>query len=104
MESPRSHPNFNFSGHKNTACSLYPPSSSSFGGDGARSWWNATDFPELTSCQPGFTDAQIAKIDAEARRRCQTLLSVDDTYTELLDAVDELGQMNNTFILVTSDQ
>jgi arylsulfatase A-like enzyme len=103
VQSPRSHPNFNYSGHKRTDCSIYPPGSASFGGNGTREWWNNTDFPELTSCQPGFTDAQITNIDAEARHRCQTLLSVDDTYTQIVAAVEELGQLDNTFILVTSD-
>ena len=101
--SPRSNLNFNYSGHNHTACSLYPPGSSSFGGDGPRDWWNSTDFPELTSCQPGFTDEQVVQIDAEARHRCQSLLSVDDSYVAIVDAVEKLGQLDNTFILVTSD-
>ena len=66
-------------------------------------WWNATDFPELTSCQRGFTAAQAKAIDLEARHRCQALLSVDDTYSQILDAVEELGQLNNTYIIITSD-
>ena len=103
MQSPRSHPNFNYSGHRHTSCSLYPPGSSSFGGNGSREWWNNTDFPELTSCQIGFTAEQIKTIDAEARHRCQTLLSVDDTYSELVDAIQALGQLDNTYLLVTSD-
>ena len=83
VESPRSHPNFNYSGHNHTSCSLYPPGSSSFGGNGSRSWWNGTDFPELTSCQRGFTEAQAQEIDLEARHCCQALLSVDDTYSQV---------------------
>lgn len=83
---------------------MYPPGSSSFGGAGPRAWWNDTDFPELTSCQPGFSRDQISAIDLEARHRCQTLLSVDDTYLQILEAVDQLGQLDNTFVMVTSDQ
>ena len=42
-------------------------------------------------------------MDDWARRRCQTLLSVDDTYVQLLQAVEKLGQDKNTFVLVSSD-
>ena len=66
---------------------IFAGAGSSFGGDGPRAWWNNTDFPELTSCQLGFSSEQITAIDAEARHRCQTLLSVDDTYMQLVDAV-----------------
>ena len=67
-------PSFNYTGPTKTSCSEYPPGTSSFERDGARQWWNGTDFPELTSCQPPITAADATGIDAEARRRCQTLL------------------------------
>jgi N-acetylglucosamine-6-sulfatase len=96
-------PSFNFTGLHKTSCSEYPPGTSRFQRDGPRQWWNGTDFPELTSCQPPITAADAVGIDAEARRRCQTLLSVDDTFTQVLAAVQELGQLNRTYVLVTSD-
>ena len=102
---PRHQPNFNYSGPHTTACSLYPPHSSSFvPGDSSGSWWwNATDLPELNSCQPPFSEEEASGMDEEARHRCQTLLSVDDSYVQILQAVSELGQSNNTYVLVTSD-
>ena len=81
----------------------YPPGTSNFQRDGPRQWWNGTDFPELTSCQPPITAADAVGIDAEARRRCQTLLSVDDTFTQVVAAVEDLGQLSRTYVLVTSD-
>ena len=86
-----------------TSCSEYPPGTSRFQRAGPRQWWNGTDFPELTSCQPPITAADAVGIDAEARRRCQTLLSVDDTFTQVIAAVEELGQLSRTYVLVTSD-
>ena len=103
---PREQPNWNYSGTHTTGCSLYPPGSDSFAppdGETKNAWWNGTDFPELTSCQPGFTEEEAAEMDSWARRRCQTLLTVDDSYVQILAAVEELGQTNNTFVLVTSD-
>ena len=66
---PRHQPNFNYTGTPTTECSLYPPGSTSFvpGHPGGEWWWNATDLPELNSCQPHFTEDEAASIDAEAR-------------------------------------
>ena len=102
VTSPRI-PSFNYTGPHQTACSEYPPGTSRFQRNGPRQWWNGTDFPELTSCQPPITAADAVGIDAEARRRCQTLLSVDDTFTQVVAAVEELGQLNRTYVLLTSD-
>ena len=102
VASPRT-PDFNFTGAHTTSCSVYPPGAAGFARDGPRQWWNGTDLPEITSCQPPIDAADAAAIDARARHRCQTLLSVDDSYAEILEAVEELGQLNNTYVLVTSD-
>jgi len=105
VTAPRKQPNFNYTGKHTTSCSLYPPGAERFvpGADSEVRWWNGTDLPELTSCQPYFTEAEAKMIDAEARHRCQSLLSVDDSYVQILDAVRKLGQENNTFVLVSSD-
>ena len=78
LGAPRRQPNFNYTGTPTTECSLYPPGSTSFvpghpGGEwwpghpGGEWWWNATDLPELNSCQPHFTEEEAASMDAEAR-------------------------------------
>jgi hypothetical protein len=104
--SPRD-PNFNYTGKKTTACTLFPPSADQsanhFTSNGTRAWWNATDFPELTSCQPPINDEDAVSIDEEARHRCQTLLSVDDTYAQILSAVEQLGQLAKTYVIISSD-
>ena len=59
--------------------------------------------PELSACQPPINDADAVAIDKEARHRCQSLLSVDDTYAQIIRAVEELGQLGNTYTIVSSD-
>lgn len=60
-------------------------------------------FHNLVSRQPPLDDSDATEIDSLARKRCQTLLSVDDTYAELVGVLEELGVANNTYVLVTSD-
>lgn len=100
-------PNYNYTGKKTTACTLFPPSrdqgSTQFNTNGSRAWWNGTDLPELTSCQPAIDANDAALIDLEARNRCRTLMSVDDTYVAILRAVEALGQLKNTYTIISSD-
>ena len=42
-------------------------------------------------------------IYAECRYRCKALLSVDDAYAGILDALDDLKVADKTYVLVTSD-
>lgn len=106
VTSPR-HPNFNFTGATTTECTLFPPSrdqsSDHFDTNGTRAWWGGTDFPELTACQPPINADDASIIDKEARHRCQTLLSVDDTYAGIVSAVDSMGQLDKTYVVVSSD-
>ena len=43
------------------------------------------------SSQPPLSGADEALIDGAARRRCQTLKSVDDAYAQLVQTVKDLG-------------
>lgn len=61
------------------------------------------EFHNLIARQPPFSQQDIEGIDALAKKRCQCLLSVDDSYAEIIDTVDQLGQLNNTYIFITSD-
>ena len=38
-----------------------------------------------------------------AQHRCQSLLSVDDTYAQLIRAVEDMGQLHRTYTIVSSD-
>ncbi len=42
-------------------------------------------------------------MDALAKKRCKALMSVDDTYVGILDAVEKMGQLNRTYVLLSSD-
>ena len=65
--------------------------------------WSTPLFHNLVSRQPPLTKADAAGIDQLARKRCQTLLSVDDSYVEIHAAVAALGLEKKTYFLVTSD-
>ena len=42
-------------------------------------------------------------MDELAAKRCKALLSVDDAYVGIVDAVEDAGQLNNTYVLLSSD-
>ena len=60
-------------------------------------------FHELVAKQPPLTAADAELIDELARRRCQSLLSVDDAHAAIVRALKELGKFDNTYFIVTSD-
>lgn len=55
------------------------------------------------SCQPGFNEKDVNQMDELAAKRCKALLSVDDAYVGIVDAVEASGQLNNTYVLLSSD-
>ena len=59
--------------------------------------WTHPGFHELVKNQPPLTQDDAVLIDDLARRRCQTLMSVDDAHARLVETVKELGQWNNTY-------
>ena len=65
--------------------------------------WTNDGFHELVRSQPPLTGADEILIDDLARRRCQTLLSVDDANAALVQAVKDVGAWNNTYFVVSSD-
>jgi hypothetical protein len=68
--------------------------------------WNYSTpaFHNLVSRQPPLDLADVNGIDKLARKRCQTLMSVDDSYVAIHGAVAELGLLNSTYFLVSSDR
>jgi len=45
----------------------------------------------------------VNQMDQLAAKRCKALLSVDDAYVGIVDAVEASGQLNNTYVLLSSD-
>jgi N-acetylglucosamine-6-sulfatase len=62
-----------------------------------------SDKPTWLRSHPLLGDRQIDKIDSDYRARLETMLAVDDMVAALVQALRETGQLNNTFILFTSD-
>ncbi len=57
----------------------------------------------LIAQQGIITDAQGVEIDELFRDRWRTLLSVDDAVAGVVGALDELGVLDSTYVLLTSD-
>ena len=125
VQSPRN-PAYNYSGPHRTKCTAWPPSgppacclaanvdpSSCYPCPrldkeglpplGPVEWWDEVDFNELTSCQPYFDKSDETSIDALARKRCQSLLSVDDSYAGIMSWLSQSAELEHTYVLVTSD-
>jgi arylsulfatase A-like enzyme len=64
---------------------------------------DVTDKPAWLREHPLLTADQIAKIDERERQRLRTLRSVDDLIAGLVAALAEIGQLENTYLLFTSD-
>ena len=64
---------------------------------------DVSDKPLWVQNHPLLDAAQIAHIDDLYRRRRQSLLSVDEMVQNMVDALQATGQLDNTYILFTSD-
>mmetsp|Transcript_17366 Transcript_17366/g.51358 ORF Transcript_17366/g.51358 Transcript_17366/m.51358 type:complete len:434 (+) Transcript_17366:107-1408(+) len=60
-------------------------------------------FHQLVAAQPPLTHDDEVLIDDLARRRCQTLLSIDDAYATLVETVKAVGAWDNTYWIISSD-
>lgn len=65
--------------------------------------WSNSGFHQLVAAQPPLSEADGVLIDGLARRRCQTLLSIDDAYAALVQTVKDLGVWDNTYWVISSD-
>ena len=64
---------------------------------------DVSDKPSWIRQLPRLTAAQIATIDARHERRVESLQAVDDLVEDVIDALNDAGVMNNTYIFFTSD-
>ena len=53
--------------------------------------------------RPLLTSDEIGEIDHKYRKRLETMLSVDEMIGSLLDALEDTGQLESTYIVFTSD-
>jgi len=56
------------------------------------------------SHQPPLTQEQIANIDEYYRKRVLSMLAVDEMIKEVFVALEESGELENTYVIFTSDQ
>jgi N-acetylglucosamine-6-sulfatase len=61
------------------------------------------DTPKWLAALPPLTDADAAKIDADYRKRAQSVLAIDAMIFALQTAVAEIGAADNTYFVFSSD-
>lgn len=64
---------------------------------------DVTDKPAAIQERPLLNAAQIAAIDAEYRNRLESMLAVDEAIERIVFRLAELGELENTYIVFTSD-
>jgi N-acetylglucosamine-6-sulfatase len=59
--------------------------------------------PEYVRTQPPLSRKDLEKLDRLYRRRIQSLQAVDDLLEQVVESLKETGQLQNTFVVFTSD-
>lgn len=59
--------------------------------------------PRWLDSHPALTEADMASIDRDFRKRAQSVLAVDKMIGELEAAIAAIGQQNNTYFIFSSD-
>jgi N-acetylglucosamine-6-sulfatase len=59
--------------------------------------------PQWLQNKPLLNDQQIASIDALYRKQLQSMLAVEDLIEHVVDTLRQTGQLDNTYIALTSD-
>jgi N-acetylglucosamine-6-sulfatase len=65
---------------------------------------DVSDKPPNLSRNPLLTEEEIVRIDRIYRNRVLSMLAVDDMIVDIVNALEQTGQMDNTYIVFTSDQ
>ncbi len=64
---------------------------------------DVSDKPALLRDLPVLTDSQIANLTTLYRRRLESLQSIDDLVETIVQALDQAGQLANSYIVYSSD-
>jgi arylsulfatase A-like enzyme len=64
---------------------------------------DVSDKPNFIKNRPALNQRQMTAIDADYRKRLQSLQSIDDAIESLVKALQSVGQLENTYIFFTSD-
>ncbi len=64
---------------------------------------DVSDKPSVIQSKPLLSHNQIAVIDEKYRRRLQTMLAVDEMIEGIVNLLQQSGQLENTYIIFTSD-
>lgn len=64
---------------------------------------DVSDKPGVLQFNAPLTEEQIADVDALYRRRIQTLQAVDEAIANLIDTLTATGELDDTYIIFTSD-
>jgi arylsulfatase A-like enzyme len=64
---------------------------------------DVSDKPTFVRAQPPLDDATIALLDSVYRRQLRTMRATDDLVGDVLAALDESGELDDTYVVFTSD-
>ena len=64
---------------------------------------DVTDKPFFLRRRPRMSPAQVSRIAANYRARQESLLAVDEAVTDIVSALRETGELDNTYLMLTSD-
>jgi N-acetylglucosamine-6-sulfatase len=64
---------------------------------------NISDKPFFLRRRPRMGPLETARIAANYRARQESLLAVDEAVTDIVEALREAGQLDNTYVMLTSD-
>jgi arylsulfatase A-like enzyme len=64
---------------------------------------DVSDKPEWVRRMPMLTEGEIREIDEWYRNRLGTLQAVDETVRDVVDTLEETGELDNTYIVFTTD-
>jgi arylsulfatase A-like enzyme len=64
---------------------------------------DVSDKPENMRVNPLLTDYEIEKLNEHYRRRLRSMQAVDEMLVEIINVLEKTGQLDNTYIVFTSD-
>jgi N-acetylglucosamine-6-sulfatase len=64
---------------------------------------NVSDKPTWISDNPSLNPEQVARAEELYRKRLQSMLAVDDMIGDLVEALRKSGELDNTYLVFTSD-